>query len=279
MKHAPVFEKFLPSEVVANGFSIYDFLGVATDVRFKKKWAKFAPVRGAKYTPQLPTVNEHYFDWILTLESVVRASGTYRMIELGAGWGTWSAVGAAAAKQRSDIHSVEIVAIEADETHYDWMRRHFATNDLQGESVHLVQGAVAPETGTVRFPVIDDPSEDYGASMKQVSSGMPFIEVQSYTLASLIERLSGPVDFLHVDIQGAEYDVIPPIMDLLRERVKSMMIGTHTSLEKHHEMSDLFLNNGWRETMNYPRGALCDTPYGQVQFGDGLIAVENPDLI
>ncbi|MEN0653293.1 MULTISPECIES: FkbM family methyltransferase [Hyphobacterium] len=279
MKHAAVFDHFSPKQVVASGYSIYDFLGVTTDSRFKKGWSKFAPPRGSKYTPPLPSLNEHYFDWILTLESVARAAGAYRMIELGAGWGTWSVIGATAARQSARIDAIEIVAIEADHTHYDWMRRHFASNDLTGETMHLIHGAVAPKAGTVRFPILEDPSEDYGASMKQVHSGRPFIDVPAYTLASLMDRMSGTVDFVHVDIQGAEYDIIPPIMDLLRKRVKSMMIGTHTSLEKHHEMSELFRRNGWRETMNYPRGELCVTPYGNVQFGDGLVAVENPDFI
>ncbi len=279
MKHAEIFSEFSQKKVVANGFSIYDFLGISTAVEFKKKWAKFAPKRGAEYTPQLPAINEHYFDWVLTLESVVRASDTYRMIELGAGWGTWSAVAAAAARQRAAIDAVEIVAIEADKTHHDWMFRHFVANQLHDKGVHLLHGAVAGEAGNVRFPVLDDPSEDYGASLMNVGGGREFVEVEAYTIASLIDRLSGPIDFLHVDIQGVEYDVIPPIMSLLRERVKSIMIGTHTSLEKHHEMTELFRAGGWRERMNYPRGELCETPYGAVQFGDGLVAVENPDFL
>lgn len=278
MKHADIFSQFPGVKVEANGFSIYDFLGVATDIEYKKGWAKFAPGRGAKYAPPLPPLNEHYFDWMLTLESVARASDVYRMIELGAGWGTWSAVGAAAAKSKAAIEKVEIVAIEADTTHYDWMRRHFSLNNLNGDCVHLVHGAVAPEPGTVRFPVVDEPSEDYGASLRQVHSGKPFIAVEAYTLVSLLDRLGGPADFVHVDIQGVEYDVIPPVMDELRKRVKRMMIGTHISLEKHNEMADMFKRHGWRETMNYPRGQMCETPFGSVQFGDGLVAVENPAL-
>lgn len=279
MNHAPIFDEFVRANVEANGFSIYDFRGVATDVRFKSAWSKFAPGRGAKLSPPLPPVNEHYYDWILTLQSVVRASGTYRMIELGAGWGTWASAAAKAAEQRPSIDKVELVAIEADETHFDWMKRHFITNGLKSQTTHLVHGAVAPDAGVVRFPVIDKPNEDYGASMKQVYSGKAYVEVTAYTLSSLLDKLTGPADFLHVDIQGAEYDVIPPVMDLLRKQVKSIMIGTHTSLEKHNEMSALFRGHNWRETMNFPRGALCDTPYGQIQFGDGLVAVENPDFI
>ena len=279
MSHASVFDKFTPTPVSANGYCIYDFLGIATDVRFKREWAKFAPPRGSEYTPPLPQVNEHYFDWVLTLESVVRASGTYRMIELGAGWGTWASVAAAAAKQQPNIGSVEIVAIEADQTRFDWMRRHFATNNVGSETTHLMHGAVAAEPGTVRFPVLDDPSIGYRTSLYEVHSQRPFVEVPAYTIDALISKLSGPVDFLHIDIQGTEYDILPKAMETLNKNVKAIMIGTHFSLEKHNEIAELFSKMEWREVMHYPRNALCKTPYGEVQFGDGLLAIENPRFI
>jgi len=278
MQHAPIFQEFTATQIEANGYSIYDFLGIETDVRFKEGWKKFAPQVGSKFTPPLPTLNEHYIDWVLTLESVARANGIYRMVELGAGWGTWAAVAATASQQRASINEIEIVAIEADVTHFDWMKRHFSSNRLNAPRTHLIHGVAGPDEGMVRFPVIDDPANDYGASMRQVHSGRAFVEVQSYPLNSILDKLSGPADFIHVDIQGAEYDIIPPAMETLKKRVKAMMIGTHTSLDKHNELAELFEGHGWREQMNYPRGQLCETPYGQIQFGDGLLAVSNPEF-
>lgn len=279
MEHDKVFAEFEHQTIHADGRSVYDFLGVATDVRFKRDWAKFASEKGKSFTPSLPPLNEHYFDWILTLESVLRASGSYRMAELGAGWGTWALRAAKAARQRAAITDVEVLAVEADQTHYDWLIKHFIDNGEDPHDHHLLHGAVAGESGTVRFPVIEDPSVDYGASMRAAKADIPYVEVAAYSLEDLLGRLDGPVDFLHVDIQGAEYEVLPPAMDLLRRRVKSIMIGTHISADHHAGMARAFRAAGWTERMNLARNAENETPYGRVQLGDGLLSYLNPDFI
>lgn len=278
MQHAAIFENFTPQTSIADGVSVYDFVGVATDVRFKKGWAKYAPRVGSEVTPSLPQMNEHYFDWVLTLEAVEKATDSFRMIELGAGWGTWVVTAALACRQRKAIKDIELLAIEADLAHYEWMNRHFRANGLDLSAHHLIHGAVSAEPGKIRFPVIENPAEDYGASTSAVYGGRPYVEVDAYTIEELIGRMKGPVDFLHVDIQGAEYDTIPAAMDLLKKNVKSIMVGTHQSLEQHNKLAKLFRDNGWEPRMEYDRGALCDTEYGEVQFGDGLIAYRNPDL-
>ncbi len=278
MNHDPVFTHFRPSDVVADGVSVYDFLGVKTDTRFKKAWAQFAPPAGKAVQTRLPPVNEHYPDWVLTLESVLRARGIYRVAELGAGWGTWSSIAAAAARTRPQISGVEVVAMEADPTHHKWLQQHFVANGLKTDSVHLVHGAISKERGQVRFPVVENPDEDYGASLRQVNEGSEFILVNSFILEDVVSKFTGAINFMHIDIQGAEYDVIPDNMDLLKRSVKSIMIGTHLSLQHHEGMRDRFLDHGWCERMNYPRMASCDTPYGKIQFGDGVLGFENPDF-
>ena len=101
--HDVVFDRFARCEVTADGEHIYDFLGVSTAVRFKKSWVKFAPPAGSKLTPNYPVVNEHYLDWVALLECVLRADDVFRIVELGAGWGTWSSSGLAACRQMPHI--------------------------------------------------------------------------------------------------------------------------------------------------------------------------------
>ncbi|MED5550665.1 MAG: FkbM family methyltransferase [Pseudomonadota bacterium] len=279
LKHDPVFSEYSAMKIEADGESIYDFLGVGTKVRFKKGWAKFAPPAGASYTPNLPVLNEHYLDWVVVLESVARARGSYRIVELGAGWGTWTSAALAACRQNSAIKEVEAAAIEADLTHWKWMKEHFANNALAGEGVHLIRGAVSASPGEISFPEIDNPDEDYGASTRNVASAPRYVTVRAYTIREILDLLSGPVDFMHIDIQGVEYDVIPPSMELLNAHVKATLVGTHISSEKHHGMVKLFEDAGWKIRMNYERGQLCDTPYGEIQLGDGVLVAENPRFI
>jgi FkbM family methyltransferase len=269
MEHDVIFSEFAPKSVTADG---------RCDVSVKKGWIKHAPRNGNLLTPRLPKLDEDYFDWILTLESVKRASGVYRMAELGAGWGVWASRAIAAAAQRSTITDTQILAIEADRVHYGWLINHFKQNALMSASTHLIEGAVANSAEKVKFPVLDDPSANYGASLDSVYGDVKYVEVDAFTVEDVIDRFDGPLDFLHVDVQGAEYDTLPRAMPDLLNSVKIIKVGTHKSTALHKELATKFIETGWIERMNYPRGELSDTPFGKVQFGDGLLAYNNPNL-
>lgn len=276
MKHHPIFETFQRVESIGTGKHIFDFLGVATDVTYKKPWGKYAVGIGAEYTSNYPVVNEHYFDWIALLQCVRSASGTFRMAELGAGWAPWLVRAAFAARQVPAIEQIELVGVEADPTHYSWMKDHFLDNKLNPAKYHLIHGAVAPHSSRLRFPKLDNPDEDYGASLNAVSTNGEYVDVQGYPLTDLLDRFTGPVDFIHMDIQGAEYDVIPGAMKLLKSQVKAMMVGTHTSLEKHNDLHQMFLDYGWKPVIVFPRNGEVETEFGKVTFGDGFIFYSNP---
>jgi FkbM family methyltransferase len=275
MKHHPIFETFQRAKSIGTGKHIFDFLGVATDVTYKKGWEKYAVRIGAEYTSNYPVVNEHYFDWIALLQCVRAASGTFRMAELGAGWAPWLVRAAFAARQVPAIKQIELVGVEADPTHFSWMKAHFLDNKLNPEQYHLLHGAVAENSIPLRFPKIDNPDEDYGASLNTVTKNKEYVEVQGYPLTDVLDRFTGPVNFLHMDIQGAEYDVIPKAMDLLKAKVKAIMVGTHISLEKHNELHQMFLDYDWQPVMVFPRNREVDTDFGKVTFGDGFAFYRN----
>lgn len=278
MSHHPIFSKFNRVKSIGTGKHIFDFIGSATDVTFRKGWGKFAVQPGTEVAPGFPTVNEHYFDWVATLTAVDRCSDTFRMAELGAGWAPWLTRAALAARQRPAVKHMELVAVEADEVHFDWVKQHFESNGISGSGIHTMRGAVAAKAGTIRFPKVANPDENYGASTRAVGASTDYVEVPAFTLADVIGHFTGPVDLVHIDIQGAEYDTVPPALPLLSERVKSIMIGTHLSLEMHRQLAGQLLAAGWREVLNFDRNALCATPFGEIQFGDGFLLFENPAL-
>ncbi|MDY6938070.1 MAG: FkbM family methyltransferase [Cyanobacteriota bacterium] len=275
MQHHTVFENFQRVKSIGTGKHIYDFLGAATDVSYKKSWSKYAIGDGSEYTSKYPVVNEHYFDWIALLECVRAASGVFRMAELGAGWAPWLVRAAMAAKQIPAIEGMELVGVEADPTHYRWMKAHFTDNQLNPEDYHLLHGAVAPKSMPLQFPDLDNPDEDYGASLHAVSKTGQYVEVQGYSIADILDRFTGPVDFVHMDIQGVEYDVIPGAMQSLKSNVKAMMVGTHISLEKHNDLHQLFLDSDWQPMIIFPRNGDIETDFGSVKFGDGFVFYKN----
>jgi FkbM family methyltransferase len=276
---AKVFDLFQPVPSVASGIHIYDYVGAATRIAYKRGWDKHAITRGSEFKPRVPPKNEHYLDWVALLTAVARAEGVFRMAELGAGWAPWTVRAALAAKQRQQIQSLELCAIEADPQHFEWMTEHFQDNGLEPAHYHLLHGAASGSSDLLRFPVIEDPDVDYGASLNRARSSTETIEVQGYTILDLLAFFSGPLDFLHIDIQGAEYDALPPTMDQLYKTVKCIMIGTHISDSSHDNLSQSFRDAGWREMFNFPRNTTSLTPWGEIKLNDGFLLYENPNFI
>src|SRR5260370_35145422 len=81
-----VFKQFeaVSGEVEGN-FEI-DFLGTKMRHEFKAGFCRPEAITVQDY---YPAFDEEYFEWIDLLESVVAASGSYTMIDLGAGYGRW----------------------------------------------------------------------------------------------------------------------------------------------------------------------------------------------
>ena len=279
MIHHPVFSTFNAVANVGTGHHVFDFIGSRTDTRYRKGWDVHALAAGRAMTSPLPPPNEHYFDWVATLESVNAARGSFRMAELGAGWAPWLVRAALACRQRPAIETVELVAVEADETHHGWVLSHLADNGLLvSDRIHAVRGAMAAQAGTIRFPRIANPDENYGASTRAVTANSECVEVPAYPLADILQRFSGPVDFLHVDIQGAEYDVLPPALDLLKRQVRAMMVGTHLADDRHDQLAAQLAAAGWVQQLNFPRNRTSRTSVGDIAFGDGFLYFRNPAL-
>ena len=58
------------------------------------------------------------------------------------------------------------------------------------------------------------------------------------TLKDLISPFD-VVDYLESDIQQSEIVVFPPFIDLLRRKVRRILIGTH-GIDVHHSLHELF---------------------------------------
>lgn len=274
--HHRVFEKFNRIEISGTGEHVFDFLGTRTRSAFKNGWEKFTIREGAKYKANLPPVNEHYFDWIALLDSTSRANETLRVAELGAGWAPWLVRGAFAGMQMPNVKNIELLGVEADPTHYQWMVDHFADNRIDASRHRLLHGAVNADGGTVKFPRVLEPDRNYGASLSAArNDASDTVEVNGYRLNDIFSFFSGPIDFVHIDIQGAEYEVVPDAIDLFCSRVKALMVGTHESDELHDELVNLLKSRNWTSIMEYPRRSEVETDFGPVKFDDGFLYFRN----
>lgn len=249
----------IPVEI-APGFQ-YDEAGVRTRNHYRG---------GDPMAPGVmkPTPRDSW-EWAPLVWSVLRAKGSYTMVELGAGWGPW-AVRAYSLARHHGLHPRRVIAVEAEPNHFDYLRQHMDDNAVPDDDRVLVQAMVAARSGIALFPVTETPELSWGLrklgregtdrdTVLAESGATPLPDEpglyqvpksphryrleQSISFADLIGD-TARIDFLHADIQGSEGEVLPDAIALLDERVRLIAIGTHS-----HAIEDslraLFTEHNW----------------------------------
>src|SRR6185503_6936522 len=231
---------------------VFDFLGSKTRLSYEAGF----PGQGDRgriaevVTPRYPFFDEEYFEWIDILESAAAAKDRYVMIELGAGYGRW-AVRAALAAARKPSCTFQCVAVEAEPVHFRWMLDHFRDNGLNPDDHDIIWAAVGAQSGFVPF-WIGEPDGWYGQAIASDAPeplpsarmrrrlkarsilGRPPItspteKAQLWVPCVTLVELLAPypkVDLIDLDVQGSEFDVLAPAIELLNERVHRIHIGT-----------------------------------------------------
>jgi FkbM family methyltransferase len=297
--HHPVFAAFPPPHVVQDG-SLIDF--VASHTRpdmLPEGWT--APPEGTKLNP--PPFDEEYFEWIDLLETVMLAREQFTMLELGAGYGRWAARGALAARRRG--LAVRLGVVEAEPQHVIWLREHLALNGIATREYRLFEAAVSDEPGTTVFYVAmpegyasNSAREWYGqaiagsaheaaeADVQELYCGRPLIalpagwkgvEVPLITVAKVLEHYD-LVDLADLDVQGEEAKVIRAGIEVVSRKVRRLHIGTH-GRDIESELRETLRSAGWQCLRDYACQQWNRTPFGWLQFGDGVQSWINPRLI
>jgi FkbM family methyltransferase len=271
--HHPVFGHFSCwSGNVPEGF-IVNFLGAMTRVGYFESYLEISRQYPADrhVETEFPLFDEEYFEWIDLLEAIVRAEGHFTMLELGAGYGRWTANAAVALRRLKDLPQT-FVAVEAEPTHFQWMVQHFADNSVDAKNLQLVEAAVADADGKVGLHLKDPewggPSTWYGQS---VGGSHP---VDAIALETLLRPL-GTVDLIDIDVQGAELRVLEAAAEALDEKVKRIHIGTHGP-DIEAGLHSLFARLGWMSLRSFPCGATANTEWGTIYFQDGVQTWLNP---
>jgi FkbM family methyltransferase len=247
-----------------------------------------------------PPFDEEYFEWVDILQAVEEATDAFVMIELGAGYGRWCARAAAALLKKPDCR-FQFVAVEAEPAHFRWIHDHFRDNGLEPGDHDLIWAAVGAQPGFVPFWV-GAPDGWYGQAIAVGQDPPPLPDVNTrrrlrarsvlgrppadsgsdrsvtwipcVTLADVLSAYTR-VDLIDLDVQGAEYDVLASAIDLVNKRVRRLHIGTH-SPQIEQQLRQLLHAHRWEKLNDYPGQTTSETPYGTIQFGDGVQTWINP---
>ena len=175
-------------------------------------------------------------EYVALLDAVERfaTDGSFVAVEAGAGWGPWLAMAGVVCRSRG-VHGLRLVGVEASKERFALMQEHLHFNELTEEAgvqVDLFRGAVWSHDGVIHFP--ESAVEDMGAAASSSAEstdyrGQPVstTEVPCCRLDTLVGS-DQCVDFLHVDVQGAEGELVSSHLDWLNRSVKSMMMATHS---------------------------------------------------
>ena len=286
--------------VVPSGYMV-DFLGVKIRRKYGEKMpgVTFGPQKAMAHEPLLPPFDEEYFEWIDVIEAVKAAKNQFVMVELGAGYGRWL-VRAVAALRRLNPMPYKLTAVEPEPTHFEWLKKHLRDNGIDPAEHQLFKAAVNSTGERVRF-YVGNPSGWYGQAIATGSTGTLKQRVAAWASTVLRRRLSGKdeivnivwvkavtldqiltkhdrVDLIDLDVQGAELDVLSAAIEPLSRKVKRLHIGTH-SAEIEEGLRKLFSSHGWDNVNDYRCQSLQQTPYGEIEFQDGVQTWVNPALL
>ena len=219
---------------VAEADSTRDFLGIRTRCSYVSD-----PYPGPGGTVEgYPGGHSSVHDlaeWSSLLAAVMDAREAFTLVELGAGWAPWSVAGAKAAQVRG-ISTATLVMLEADPIHVSFIHQHCRDNGIDPGDHRVLWAAVAPYDGKALFPKLADPNAEWGAGALfegrknadgfTTTPAQEWIEVKCMSLASVLDGLP-PVDLVHCDIQGSEFEVIQAGIHELTKRVRRLVVGTH----------------------------------------------------
>jgi FkbM family methyltransferase len=167
---------------------------------------------------------------------------------------------------KKNYPNARIVGVEADPTVFDMLSRNLSRRHFS--SVKLLHRAVSSKSGHVSFHCLGaDSGRIHAGSPDGISPSSEIIDVQTVLLDDLIG--DDEVDFLKIDIEGAELDVISGSKKL--NRVNQMFIEYHSFIDTPQELSRLLSileNSGFRyyiDKVYSPKN-----PYFQITTNQGM---------
>jgi hypothetical protein len=221
-------------------------------------------------------------EWGAALRAVDLSGATFRIVEVGCGWGCWMNNTGAAARRSGKV--VHLLGIEGDIEHVALAHEALQNNGFSSTEYSIIHGIAAPSTGVALFPVSENSGGSWGsepilnATADQVRAAEKdghFTKLNTYSLADISREAR--IDLLHIDIQGGEVAFISDNIEDINRLVAYLVIGSH-SRTIEGKLIDLLESNGWQLEIERPciftlNGGLMSTTV------DGVQGWRNPRLI
>lgn len=130
------------------------------------------------------------------------------VLDLGANVGYYSLIFAKLVGENG-----KVFAFEPDPTNFALLKKNVETNGYK--NVTLVQKAVSNKTGKIRLYLAEDNKVDQ--RIYNSHDGRKSIEIEAIRLDEYFKNYNGKIDFIKMDIQGAEGGAIQGMFNLLKK--------------------------------------------------------------
>jgi FkbM family methyltransferase len=154
--------------------------------------------------------------------------------------------------------SINIYAVEPLERHRKYFSDNIELNGFNLTNFTIYEEGISADGENSKF--LDS---GYGSSI--ISDDKKFknaLTIKTITLDNLIKKIGGVINFLQMDVQGFEVNVLSGAQETLKQHnVKSFLIGTHTK-DLHQECIFILKKHGYFihvnrfETIDQPDGIL-----------------------
>lgn len=219
-------------------------------------------------------------DFVLYIALKENKNDFFNMIELGAAFG--SNIINAFLGNKKICNNTEFygIAIEGSYHHTQMLNRHVKDNGAKN-NIKTIHGAIHTSKDEQIFNDyidLESSRRHFGQNVgKGIDNNYKTImaepkKVPTYTLDELLSEREF-WNFLHLDIQGTELDLLKVNKKKLDEKVHFIFIGTHGS---NIEKGLLNLFKDWELVFYYKLQSKNETIFGKFSFGDGIMFVVNP---
>jgi FkbM family methyltransferase len=132
----------------------------------------------------------------------------------------------------------EVIAAEPMPNNFSLLQRNASLNSTK--KLHPVNCAVSSGVGEIALHFDRHDSFTTAASVLKNSSGQDELSVQATSIAQLMTRFNlSRIDFLKLDCEGSEYDILYYCDDGLLEKIKCIGMETHRGTEANQNKKSL----------------------------------------
>jgi FkbM family methyltransferase len=216
------------------------------------------------------------------LRAVDLATETFRVVELGCGWGCWLLNTGVAARNKG--LKTSLIGAEGDLGHVKFAQRACEENGFDQSQATIYQRVVGPKHGVALFPKQETSGEQWNleavfdatkAQIAKAKRSGKYDILDIVTLEDFVDK-GEVIDLVHMDIQGVEADFIDNCAQTMNDIVCYVVVGTH-SRQIEGRIFQTMVDNGWVLEVERP-GLLELTGPTPAMRVDGVQGWRNPRL-